>query len=117
MAQKTAAPRYRWIIGQGETETLTAVWKDENGDPYPLDGYTAELKLALAKGGTPILDYSTSSGEIVITAAAGKVTVTVPAATTAGLSFTEAFFDLSVTSPGGVKTRLLQGPVVLDKEV
>lgn len=114
-----AAGLYRWVIPQGATATLTATWKDSNGSAYDLTGYTAALKAKLTTSdSTALIDISTSGGGIVITAAQGKVACTLTPSETAALDFDEAVYDLELTrtSDGYVK-RLLQGTVVLDREV
>jgi hypothetical protein len=61
--------------------------------------------------GAPGLSLSTAAGGIVLGGAAGTITPTASAAQTAALPAGLLLYDLFLTSPGGVVTRLLAGNV------
>jgi hypothetical protein len=110
--------RYDLTINQGETLSLSAVWKDSAGDLINLNGYTAAMTLrtAYADSGT-VLYLSTSNGGISL-AAAGTVTITAAATATAALSAPGfGVYDLELRSGGSAVTRLLEGGYVVTPEV
>lgn len=115
-----AAPKYRWVIPQGATATLTCVLKDSEGNPETvlLTGATAELQVRPSRrDATILLEASTTDGRIVITPEVARVAVTIPDDVTELLDFDEGEFDLEVTYSDSTKERILQGKAVLDREV
>ncbi len=111
------AAKHDLVIEQGSTFQTVITYKDSNNDIVDLTGYTARMQIRRRKTtDTPYLSISSDS-EIVVGDAAGTLTITIPAATTAALDFKRAVYDLEVESAGGIVTRLLQGTVELNKEV
>lgn len=105
-------------VEQGATFPLEVVYKDSTGAIVDLSGYTARMQIRKKKSSTTTLsDSTTANGEIVITAVAGKVVVTIPATTTAGFEGRRAFYDLEIEDGSGFVTRLLEGDVCISKEV
>ena len=83
-----------------------------------LTGYTADMQFRVSPYATSILyEASTANGAIVLGGATGTITITIPAVTTTGFTFRQAVYDLKMTSPGGVVTRLLAGSVTVSPEV
>ena len=92
-----------------------ATWKDANGNPVNMTGYTARMQLrpdhsAKSKAfdtlGTADLD-----GTIVL-GADGTIAINVPPSRTVKYTWPAAYYELKVTSPAGVVTSLLAGRVV-----
>lgn len=111
------AGRYAVTIEQGATWLETFTWTDANGDPVNLTGYTAVAMVKTTYGGTTLLTASTASGTITLGGAAGTITINVPYATTGAIGGQTGVWDLELTSGGGVRTRLLEGPVTITPEV
>lgn len=85
--------------------------------PANLTGYTAALQLrSLPTDPTAVLSLTSGSG-ITITALAGKVSIHATAAQTANIDEGVYFYDCEITSNSGIKTRLVQGQVVVSPEV
>lgn len=114
-----AAGRYRLVIEQGATLDRTFKWKDGEGALVDLTGYTARCQVrASYTSETKILDLTTENSGIELGGAAGTIRLKVSAATTAAISLTGlGVWDLELVSPSGVVTRLLEGRVVLSREV
>lgn len=105
-------------VEQGATFLLSVVYKDSAGAVVDLTGYTARMQIRKKKSSTTTLsDSTTANGEIVITAAAGAIAVSIPAATTAVFEGRRAFYDLEIEDGSGIVTRLLEGVVCISKEV
>ncbi len=65
-----------------------------------------------------ILVLTTENGRISLGGASGTVTLTVPAATMAGLTAGKYVYDLELVAPvSGVVSRLIQGNFVIRPEV
>lgn len=85
--------------------------------PVNITGYTARMQIrSNIDDADPILDISTTSGEIVIDDAAYTITITIPAADTALLAAGRGVFSLEVTSPGDIVTTLISGNVTITRE-
>ena len=112
------ANTYNILIDQGATYTLALSYKDSAGTAINLSGYTAAMQLRLQYDSpTTVLSLSSPSSGIVITGASGLITVTITAVQTAALDDNTFLYDLEITSPTSVKTRLIQGVAVVSAEV
>jgi hypothetical protein len=107
---------YNFTLDQGSTWTLQIVYKDSNGAPINLTGYTAEMQVRRKfDSDTAVLTLSTSNGGITIVGATGTLNLIATdeqAAIDPGLYV----YDLEL-STGGVRTRLIQGTVTVSGEV
>lgn len=126
-----AAGRYLLTIEQGATTDLLLEYKDSNGSPVDLSGYTARMQIrptidsstthlsitsVTASDGT-CLNLTPTSASLTLPRTSGSVGLFISAATSSGLSFTEGVYDIELESSTGVVTRLLEGIVKLSKEV
>lgn len=123
-----AAGRYSFIIEEGATLNFEINWKDEDGNPINLTDYHSRMQIrpavesstvllslssSLAEDGTGIL-LSGSNGTTPLQS--GSIGVYIAAATTEGLDFNEAYYDLEMVKDDYV-VRLLEGKVKLSKNV
>jgi len=126
-----AAGRYLLTIEQGSTTDLLLEWKDSNGEPVDLSGYTARMQIrpsvdsstkylditsATASDGTG-LNLTPQSGSFTLPRTSGSIGLFISAASSSNLNFTEGVYDIELQSNGGIVTRLLEGLVKLSKEV
>lgn len=113
-----SAGQYNLTVEQGATLSEVFTWKDPTGALIDLTGYSAKMQVRRAPGADELyLEASTGAGTIVLGGAAGTVTITVLAATTAALSFTTGSWDLVLTAGDGTVTRLVEGTATLDRSV
>ena len=115
------AANYDITIEQGADFTMLVQWVDSDGNANDLTGYTARMKVKLSKDHAGHIYSWTTSSEITITAASGLVTIDVSAADiNTGISttpFTRAVYDLELIDGSSNVVRLIEGSVVLSKEV
>lgn len=105
-------------IQQGATLSLVATWKDSNGTPVNLSGYTARMQVRETyDAGNTKLSLTTENGGISLGGTAGTITISAAATATAALAapFT-GVYDLELVS-GATVTRLLQGIATVSPEV
>jgi hypothetical protein len=101
--------RYNMKVYQGSTFSLAPQWKID-GTYVDVTGYTAAMDVKnSASSETTIVVLSSDNGRITVGTTDGKFTLNLSAATTTGLAAGQYVYDLEVTSPGGVVTRLLEG--------
>ena len=114
-----AAGKYDFVIEQGTLFYLYIEWLDEQGNYVNLTDATARLKARIEKADTDaVVDWSTANGgQITITAAMGRIEISVLATATDDLDFNSAFYDLEIDFGAGIVVRLLEGIVTLSKEV
>ena len=104
-------------IDQGATWYLNVEYDNPNGTPVNLTSYTAALQIrSLPESATAVLSLSTGSG-ITITGATGLVAISATATQTRAIDEGTYYYDLEITSPAGVVTRLVQGQAVVTPEV
>lgn len=85
--------------------------------PVSLDGAVARLDLRDAIGGELLYQMSTTLGNIAVDDTAHTVTLTIPAADTAGFTFLSAVGDLEVVYTDGFVDELLRVDVSVAQEV
>ena len=96
-------------LEQGASFTTTVTVNGSDGSPTNLLNYTAAAQLRKSY-------YSTTANNFTVTvsnAAAGELTMAMTAANTANLTPGRAVYDLLITSPTGVKTRVVEGIVTI----
>jgi len=108
------ADNYSLKIEQGATLEKEIRYKDNNGNPISLVGYAAKMQIRNQKDNTLVIELSTSNGKITIDE--NKLTFIISATETGAMSLKDMIYDLEITKDG-VVTRLLQGNVVISKEV
>jgi hypothetical protein len=76
-----------------------------NGSPTNLTNYTAAAQLRKSYYSSTATDFTVS----ISNAAAGEISMTLTAANTANLTPGRYVYDLLITSPTSVKTRVVEG--------
>ena len=127
-----AAGRYSFVIEQGATTDFEVVFQDSGSNPISLKHHQARMQVrstqdvtgtliltlssSLAADGTG-LNLSGSNGTTSIES--GSIGVKISAHSSSLLDFTEAFYDLEISSGSAhpVVTRILEGKVQLSKNV
>lgn len=106
-----SAGRYDITADQYATFSLPLTWQDASGATINLTGYTALMQVRDSTGAL-IIELSTTDGRIVVGAAAPNIVLGIAAPDVEALPAQGAAawsYDLLLTSPGGVVTRLLAG--------
>ena len=101
------------LIEQGATFSTTVNVEDTAGAAINLFGYSASSQMRKSY-------YATSNTIITSTItgnANGEITLSMTAANTANLTPGRSVFDLLITSPAGVKTRVIEGVIVISPGV
>lgn len=115
------AGRYSFTIEQGVKFSTVITWKDANGALVDLTGCTAELKIKGIECDDPLLTISTTPDDngnvLTLGGEDGTIAVLIKSATTSGISWSEAKYDLEVTDSLGEPVRLLQGTFSISPEV
>jgi hypothetical protein len=123
-----AAGRYSFTIEQGATLSFELQYKDGDGNPINLSGYSGKMQIrtsidavtasltlssSLQPDGTG-LNFSGSNGNK--DPKSGSIGLYISAATASLLDFDKGVYDLEIKS-GLTVTRLLEGEVRLSKEI
>lgn len=125
-----AAGKYNLRIEQGTTVNIDLQYVDNAETPIDLTGYTGRMQIKSDYANNNPITYLTatteaSSSEAHITFSGslgnntpsdGVIGIHIPAATTAAFDFCRGRYDLELVSGSNV-TRLLEGVVILSKEV
>lgn len=112
------ADAYNTVIDQGATWQLVVEYLDSNNNPVNITNYSAALQLRtspLAK--TAALTLTTQNGGLTIQGNLGKVSITATATQTTALAPQRYVYDLEITSPSQVVTRLLEGTIQVSPQV
>ncbi len=97
------------IVEQYADFSTTVNVEDSNGDAINLFGYTAASQIRKSYYSSTANNFTAS----VTGTANGEVTISMTAANTANISPGRYLYDLVITSPVGVKTRVVEGIVTI----
>jgi len=107
------------LIPQGSTYVHTFTYMNEAGTaPVPITSWTAQMQMRSKVDSTVVLYDSDTLGDFTITDGAnGEFTLEIPDATTEAWTFTEAVYDIELTTDANKLIRYLKGSVEIDPEV
>ncbi len=109
--------QYDITLVQGSTFSQVFTWRDSSGDLVNLTGYTARMQAREAvEAADTFISLTTENGGISLGGAAGTITLSITAVATAAIT-KNGVYDIELVSGGGIVTRLLQGNIILSKEV
>lgn len=100
---------YDITIHQGATFVLDLQYKDSNGTPVNMSGYTLEAELWNRTGTTKLANFDTPW----TVQASGSFKMRLASNVTSGIT-EQGQYDLMITEPGGDKFYLLQGTAFID---
>lgn len=123
-----SAGKYSFIIEQGATTQFELIYSDSDNTPVDLTGYSAKMQIRPAPGSATL--YATLSSSLSPDGtglnlqglegtnpySSGSIGVYISAASSSLFSFSDASYDLELTS-GSYVTRILEGKVKLSREV
>lgn len=96
------------------------VCTDDDGVVQDLTGYTSLMQVRRAPGSAVLLEKSTGDASITLGGALGTIDFTLSAAQVTALlpaAARGAYWDIFITSAGGVETKLLMGQVVIAPKI
>jgi hypothetical protein len=112
------AQNYSFVIDQGADWYLNIEYKDSAGAAINLTGYTAAMQFRLTVSSATSALTLTQAAGITITGATGNLAIRATAAQTGALEDSAKYdYDLEITSPAGVVTRLIQGVASVSSQV
>lgn len=100
-----------FIIQRGDDISHIISIVDSAGVLFPVTGYTAAFEVFSTSEmeGVPLLSLTTANSGIVVNGPAGQFTITVTDTTTTALTWSNGYYRMQMTSPGGITTRIMQG--------
>lgn len=108
---------YDFTVFQGDDHGFTVAYKTAAGAAKPLTDYTARMQARSAyDSADTVLDLSDVDG-LTIDEALGKITVALDNETTADIPPGVYVYDLEITSPTGIKKKLIFGKMTVLAEV
>lgn len=85
----------------GTTYDSYLIWKDENGNPQPITGWSGRMQFRKNRSSDPLLlELTDANGGLIIDGPNGKVSILITSVQTAALTFSESKFWLEVWDPG-----------------
>jgi hypothetical protein len=112
------AQNYSFTIDQGADWYLNVAYKDSAGTAINLTGYTAAMQFRITTTSAVAAISLTQASGITITGATGNLAIHATAAQTGALDDSAKYdYDLEITSPSGVVTRLIQGVASVSSQI
>lgn len=115
----THPAKHNLYVYRGATLSEDVTWKDENGVPIDLTGFTARMHMReTMDSATPFLTLTTENGGITLGGAAGTIDILASATATSAITATAGVYDLELVASDTITvTRLLEGIVFISPEV
>lgn len=112
------AIKYNLTLEQGSTyDSPQLTWKDGNGTPYDLTGWTARMHVrSKISDATTLLELTTENGRIILGGVLGTINLHLTALETADITWSEGVYDLELVNGTYVK-RFMGGKITVSKEV
>lgn len=105
---------YQIEIDKGAVWEHAFTWKDENGTPINLTGFTAKFQVRRSKASDDnIIELDESDG-IDLGTTNGLIEVTISAARTNTIPFSSGYYVLEITAGSGNTYRLVNGKVIVN---
>lgn len=117
-SSETRAVKLNLYIQQGTDFTHVISLQNNDGSPLSIFGYTARMQVReTATSPLALIELSTTNGRIVNGGANGQLTLTLTNVETSALAWRSGVYDLELTSPGGIISRIIEGNVTVGLEV
>jgi len=107
---------YPLAVYKGDDFDLTFTWADAADAPFDLTTYTAIFEAASAKGETPFISLTESTG-IALGSTTDNVVVSLTAAETDLLAAQSGEYTLRLISSGAISYRVFEGPIQIVGEI
>jgi hypothetical protein len=125
-----SAGKYSFTIEQGSTINFEIQYKDANGNPIDLTGYSGKMMIRSNYADTDPITYATLSSSLspdgtglnfsgsngTTSPTSGSIGIFISAVSSSAFTFNIARYDLEITS-GNIVNRILEGQVNLSQEV
>jgi hypothetical protein len=109
---------YNIVADQGATLSRVFTWTDSAKKPYDITGYTARMHVRPTVESTTLtLELTTENGRILLGGGEGTVALYIAANNMVTVAEGKYVYDLELSAPGGIVTRLVQGNFVVRPEV
>lgn len=103
-----------WLdIDQGSDFTTEIELENENDTPMNLTGFSVYSQFRKSYGSTTAYSFTCN----IVNATQGKISLTLPGATSSNIRSGRYLYDVEVVSPSGVKTRVIEGIITLNPEI
>jgi hypothetical protein len=111
--------KVKLTIDQGSTFRKKLIWKAGTpAVPVDLTGYTARMQIREKLDATAVLkELTTANGGITLGTTNGEINLYISAVDTTAFTWSAGVYDLEMIAPGGDVKRLIEGSVVVLKEV
>lgn len=110
--------QYHLTIYQGATFRQNMIWQDNEQQPIDLTGYAARMMARTnVSASDPFLTLTTENGGITLGGEDGTILLVMTAGQTESLTEMAGLYDLELVAPGGEVVRLLQGNIIISKEI
>jgi len=110
--------RYDFCINQGADILLPILLKDSSDSVIKLNGFKVRMQIRQYKHSETAIDtLTTENGRIVLDPEEGKFTLKFPNKVTSQYPAVKAVYDIETVSADGKVTRILEGTVLISKEV
>lgn len=110
------AETYNFEIDQGSTFTLPLTWNDAEGDPINLTGFAARMEVR-SPNLVDVFDEFTDGSGITLGGATGTIDVLFESSDTSDYTWRNGVYDIKMTDPASVVTRIMQGAITVDPDV
>jgi len=113
---KQNVSKLSYELRRGDTFDPTITYKDSTGAVILLSGYTAKMDIKDAIDGNVLLSLTHLAG-ITLTDTSPNISILIDDSITALFTFENAVYDLELTDTLGVVKTLVEGSILLKKDI
>jgi PIN domain nuclease of toxin-antitoxin system len=107
-------PKVNLVINQGATFRHRFAWRDKNGRPIDVTGFTARMQIrADAAASAALVTLTTENGGIALGGKAGTVALYLNDTNTSAITWNKGVYDIQLVSPSGDVFRMVGGIVTV----
>jgi hypothetical protein len=106
-------------VPQGAAWTRTWAITDAQGAPLNVDGWSVRAQIRYSHNDLVFFEWNTAGGVRIgtVSASGTEVTVRLSGVESSAWKFVEAVYDVVLSSPGGVATRIVEGKLALSPSI
>ena len=109
---------YHINIEQGSTYNRTLTYKQSNGNPVNLSGFTAQMHMRKnIDDAATVLELSTSNNRITLGGSNGTIALTITATDTGNFPAIEGVYDLEINNGSDIIEKVIAGTFTVTKQV
>lgn len=114
----STTPKVNLTINQGATFRYKFAWRDKNGRPIDITGYTARMQIrADVSASAPLITLTTENSGLALGGKTGVISLYINDTATSAITWNKGVYDVELIAPTGDVFRAVGGNVTVSPEI